>query len=371
MDAAIALSALLASWMLLSLSRAVAPALGLIDEPCERKVHSKPVPLAGGLAIVPVIIGLVIFFGDSGAETSSVVASMLLIFIVSILDDKFDLPATGRFGAQIIAASILVIGSGIQVTSLGNLFGMGEIQLGPMSTAFTIIAIVAAINAFNMIDGIDGLLGSIFAIMMTALTILFVLAGSITSAKLVGIAALAVLPFVYMNLTNEDSGKKIFMGDAGSMTLGLFASYMVIKGATTEAAYPPVGALYILAIPVFDIVRVSIARLARGISPFKAEKNHIHHILLAKGKLKALRLICLFSGVISSVGIALNYKQTTDATQLITLAVIFISLALYLRKSGIILEGSELKLVKQGASCSRNTPEAPFTNTDADQRSAA
>ncbi len=311
-----AVIAMFAVWALLFAAAAAAPKLGLIDSPeNSRKLHTTPTPLAGGLAVIPVVMVLAYVYLPDTGEALALIAAVSLIFVMGLIDDSRELPASLRFCVQIAAAAIVVHWGGANILQLGDLVGLGNIELGTIGgPIFTGVCIVAAINAFNMIDGVDGLLGSVTVVILAAAAALFSVHGNAAYAGFCVLAAAALLPYIDRNISDSRAKNKVFMGDAGSMALGLIVVFVVIKGATTEAAYQPVIALFLVAIPIFDMLRVFSSRLRRGVSPFHAEANHMHHVLWHTGKENTVRLIVASTALVAAAGTLLAGLGAAEST---------------------------------------------------------
>ena len=264
--------------------------LNLFDRPNERSSAEKPVPTLGGIAIFFSFI-FASSLGMSGygfPEMIYILTALLLIFFVGLKDDIVTLSPYKKLTAQIAAASILILLGDIRFTNLHGLFGIGGIGMIPsfLITTFTMVVII---NAFNLMDGIDGLASGLS--MMAALIFggWFFISGhfgyAILSFSLVG----ALAGFFYYNVYGKQY--KIFMGDTGSLVLGTIMSILVIRfnELNIDQAQPyaiesvPAISFAILAYPLFDTIRVMAIRMVHHQSPFRADKNHLHHRLLALG----------------------------------------------------------------------------------------
>lgn len=256
----------------------VAHARDLLDRPNHRTVHKKLTPRLGGAAIFAGFTSALTIFGDLSDGVQYILAGCLVIFFIGVKDDLATESAFRKLLIQILAAGIVMFPGGLRIPSLYGVFG---IELLPLwaSYGFTLLVIISITNAINLIDGLDGLAGTI------TLTILLTFGINFwrESMALAGMAlALSggVLGFLRYNIHKA----KIFMGDSGSLVLGFvvacFAVQFIRMGITPSA---PAVALCILIIPIFDTMRVFTLRLSRGQSPFKPDKNHLHHRLLAHG----------------------------------------------------------------------------------------
>ena len=162
----------------------VAIEIALVDKPCERKQHSGHIPLIGGISIFLAVLAASLLWLPNTLELRIyLIASAMMVFI-GALDDKFNLRVRVRIVGQIIIASLMIYGVGGYISNLGNLFGLGDVTLGPAGIIFTYVGIIVVINAYNMIDGIDGLIGSLSINTFTAIALLFIMSGKNRLLKL-------------------------------------------------------------------------------------------------------------------------------------------------------------------------------------------
>lgn len=303
----------------------IAIEVGLVDKPNERKQHSGHIPLIGGISIFLAVLAASLLWLPNTLELRMyLIASAMMVFI-GVLDDKFDLRVRIRIIGQIIVASLMIYGAGGYVSNLGNLFGFGNVELGSMGILFTYIAIIVVINAYNMIDGINGLIGSLSINTFTSIAILFIMSGQTNYLSYPLILATAILPYLIFNLGVFDKvlgkdTKRIFMGDAGSMFVGLSVIWLLTMGTQGEqASFRPVTALWICAIPLMDMLAIVIRRYKKGKSPFKPDRDHLHHILQRLGfsSQQTLVLISIIAVVLSTIGLAGEYFNIVESTMLL------------------------------------------------------
>ena len=259
----------------------------LFDEPDERKIHTIGIPTLGGLGVFAgFILSLLLMTSNSNRELQYFVAATITIFFLGIKDDILTISPAKKLIGQFIAAFILIHFGGLQITNLNGFMGVFEIPL-LISIPFTFTTIVFIINSFNLIDGVDGLVGSIGIVTSLCFGGYFLLAGqpfySIVGFSLAG----SLLAFLIFNF----SPARIFMGDTGSLLIGIVNSVMAIKfilvAGNKSSALPlasaPALAMAILIIPIFDTLRVFIMRILNKRSPFSPDRTHIHHFLLDLG----------------------------------------------------------------------------------------
>jgi UDP-GlcNAc:undecaprenyl-phosphate GlcNAc-1-phosphate transferase len=276
----------------------LAPRVGLVDLPNERKKHDGAIPLIGGLSIFTgVLITSSLFVEQSQLLNLYLISSALLVFI-GTMDDIYDLNVAPRMIFQGIVATVMVFGAGIYIHEFGDLFMIGNIDIGRYGMIFTMLACIAAINAFNMIDGIDGLAGTMSIISISSITILSALNAAYENILLPLILVVATLPYLFYNVSNRSpKAKKIFMGDAGSMFLGLTVIWLLVIGtqepSVNHASFRPVTALWIIAVPLMDMFAIMIRRMRKGVSPFQADNGHLHHICMRLGLSSRQALWCI------------------------------------------------------------------------------
>lgn len=259
--------------------------VGLVDCPSGRKQHEGDIPLIGGIAIFLGFIAGLVYSGITIPHLHAFVTATSLLFVIGIIDDYLDIPAIIKLIAQIIAALIMVYWAGLEIEGLSNLFYSGKFSLGNLSVPLTVIAVVGYTNAINMSDGVDGLAGSLTLTATLALMVAAYLAGYTQYFIYLGIFAASIVVFLIFNARHPLRKKAgIFLGDAGSLICGFIVSWFVICLATIQPrAIEAATALWIIAIPFIDLTAVMLKRMLRGKSPFAADREHFHHLLLAAG----------------------------------------------------------------------------------------
>lgn len=267
----------------------IAKVKNLFDEPGERTSHKTRIPTLGGLAIFAGLLFSIILwtpFNDFG-EMQYILCSFVIIFLIGAKDDIIPLSPNKKFIGQVLAAAILVFKSKVVITSLYGIFGIYEMPYW-VSISFSMFTILVIINAFNLIDGINGLSGSVGALINIALGTWFLLVDKIELAIIAFSLAGALIAFLKYNF----SPARIFMGDTGSMLVGLICATLVIKFLDYHSQDPngpysfkaaPAVAFGVLILPLFDTLRVFIKRILQGKSPFHPDRSHIHHMLIDIG----------------------------------------------------------------------------------------
>lgn len=294
----------------------------LFDLPSDRKVHKKAIPRLGGVSFFPTtlfsfcfVYALRILDGNSISsayaghllpELLLFACGMTLLYLTGIADDLVGVRYRQKFVIQIFCACLFPL-SGLWINDLYGLFGIHELS-AYVGMPFTVLTVVFITNAINLIDGIDGLASGLSSVALLVFTFLFINKGLWSYAMLSAGTFGVLVPFFYYNVFGSvERARKIFMGDTGSLTLGYTLSFLAIKYSQanpdvmsyTEGAF--VIAFSTLIIPAFDVVRVVMLRIREGKSPFEADKNHIHHKLLAiglspgKAMISLLCMSCAFS----------------------------------------------------------------------------
>lgn len=289
----------------------------ILDHPDERRVHSRPLPRGGGVAVVLafVVVGGVLALARDALPGMSfsrglppghllgLFAGAVLAMVIGAIDDRFDLRARWQFLGQLALAAIAIL-AGITVTFIGNPFGTGNILLiAPVGVAFTVIWIVGMINSLNFIDGLDGLSSGIAVIAAITLGVLSltVQVNQPLVAVLCFVLAGGLIGFLRWNFYPA----VIFQGTAGVMFLGYTLAVLAILGSAKV-----VVALMVLAVPIIDTFWVIVRRLSAGRSPFSPDRSHIHHLLLDLG-LSHRSTVLLIYAVCATLGLTSLFVSST------------------------------------------------------------
>lgn len=264
----------------------VAELKNLYDEPCSRKKHKKAIPTLGGIAIFAGFIFSVCFWSNQQQilELQYIISALIIMFFMGIKDDIINLVAYKKLIGQFIAAIILVIFAKIKFTSFYGIFEIYELP-SYVSIPFSILVIIAITNSINLIDGIDTLAGSVGIFANLTFGTWFYLTENYHYSILAFAMLGSLFAFLYFNKTPA----KIFMGDTGSLTLGIVLSILAIKFVELNRIYygplqfkilsAPTVAISILIVPLFDTLRVFTIRIFQSRSPLSPDREHIHHIL--------------------------------------------------------------------------------------------
>lgn len=297
--------------------RPLAIAVNLIDRPGGRKLHVGEVPVVGGLGM---LLGMVLGLGLlqlPETTAGALLAACAILVTVGLIDDRFGLSPWTRLPVQVVAAVVLIIGARSVVGTLGSPFGE-EIRLeGLFSFLFTVFVTVAAINAFNMLDGMDGLAGALAMVALGSLAILANDSGMVAALSISLVIMGAVAAFLLSNLPisiNRDV--RCFMGDSGSTLLGFSVAWLCIvvsQGPSQSAS--PVAMLWVVALPLYELSWTVIRRTIRGISPFKPDNGHLHHLVLQAGfgVRAAFVLFVVLAVLLASIGITIDRMGLPDS----------------------------------------------------------
>jgi len=307
----------------------------LYDEPGERRLHKVVVPNLGGVAIfIGISIATLLSLHQyEFIEFRYIQASMIILFFIGIKDDILIISPRKKFIAQVLCALILIIPGGIRFTNLHGILGFYEIDY-IASVFISLLAIVAIINATNLVDGIDGLAASIGIFSSVIFGIKFVITSNEDYTILCSAIIGSLMAFLWFNVYGKTN--KIFLGDTGSLILGLLISVQVIQynefsllTTPQEISFAPVFSLAILATPLADMIRVFAIRIYNGKSPFAPDMNHIHHRLLKLGfsHFNSTLIIVLTNGFIITLAFAFRFLNK-HALMAFLIVVIFLLLQL-------------------------------------------
>ena len=297
--------------LLIPMLNRMARRIDWVDIPDQRKRHLCAVPLTGGVAMLSACAVVMLGLRDVQPNLAGLALGSLLLVVVGIIDDWRPLRARLRISAQIAAALAAIYFDGTRLVDLGQLFGPFTLALGFMAVPFTVFGIVGVINALNLSDGVDGLAGGLawVALFWFLMVVLFGgPAGALTgSAQLIALLVTvmgAIAGFLAFNMrTPWRARAEVFMGDSGSTFLGFVLAWLAVRTSSASGAggLPPVFALWILAIPLFDTVSCMLRRVASGVTPMTPDRRHLHHLLLALG-LTAGQAVLLLHGAAFLLG---------------------------------------------------------------------
>ncbi|MEO6350636.1 MAG: MraY family glycosyltransferase [Candidatus Limnocylindrales bacterium] len=360
------------SFLLTPLAIRFAPRLGAIDVPdSERRVHQRPIPRTGGLAVATsfVAVGVAGFILSQvfdialpgrpvrSAEIAALMIGVAVGALIGYIDDRYQLRARWQFVAQVVLAGIAIVG-GIRIDRIPNPFGEGAFLFGTdtigtiAAVAATTLWIVGMLNSANFIDGLDGLLAGVALIAVTTLGVisLFVPPVQPVVAMLCALLAGSLLGFLPYNFHPA----RVFIGTAGVFAVGYALAVLSVLGTAKVAV-----ALLVLGVPVIDTFWIIIRRVSQGQSPFDADRGHFHHRLLDLGLTHRQAVLMIYSIciVLAALSLALSGRGQISAFLVIVLAG---GLALYLmtRRAGQSLDRSSYPDDPPGGASASTEPDA-------------
>lgn len=320
--------AFLIAFLLTPVVKALAHKVGAVDVPKdERRMHSRPIPRMGGLAIFLGFILSALLFVELSSQIRGMLLGGAIIVVLGIFDDIYALPALPKFFIQIVAALIAVYhGNVIQVLSNPNVFSSDPYWvLGAWSIPMTVIWIVAITNAVNLIDGLDGLAVGVATISSLTMLVIAMLVSDGVVALIMAALAGSCLGFMPYNLNPA----KIFMGDTGSTFLGFILATMSIQGlfkfyTIISFAVP----FLMLGLPIFDTCFAVFRRLSKGQNPMAPDRSHVHHRLIDMGcnQKQAVAVLYVISAILGLSAVVLTTSGELKA--MVLLIALFIAAAI-------------------------------------------
>ncbi len=292
-----------------------------MDIPNQRKLNTVVIPTLGGIGIfIGVNISTLIFLPDIKlTELRFLYAAIIMMFFIGLKDDLLVISARKKFLVQIAASLLLVVMGGFQITNAYGLLGMNE--LSPwFGIPLTVLIFLFLINAINLIDGIDGLAAGIGVLTCSVTGLWFYEVGALGYAIISTAVAASLMAFMRFNLFSDKN--KIFMGDTGSLILGVILGVIVITFNELNASvaqpfyfkYAPLVVIGLLIVPITDTIRVFAIRIYHNKSPFSPDNNHIHHLLIKAGLTHLIASCLLFGYTIFFTLLALTFQLYVDIT---------------------------------------------------------
>lgn len=336
-----ALASFFVTFLAILALRPVAVAVDLVDRPGGRKMHHGDVPIVGGLAM---FLGVVVGMGavpQGQAIGPEFLAACAILVTIGLLDDRFELSPWARLPVQASAAILMIVGTDAMVTTLGQFPGGIDVSFhGWTAAAFTVLITMAAINAFNMLDGMDGLAGATAVVSLAGLGYLAWSAGLRSIAAICFMIAGAVCAFLMFNVPARfNRPLRCFMGDAGSTLLGFTIAWLCIgitQGPVRAAS--PVTALWIVALPLYELIWTTVRRVKRGVSPFHPDRKHFHHLLLQAGLgVRGAFVVYVYLDVVLAVaGIVMNQCGMKDGDSLLLLFVMGAFIVRFMHRAELV-----------------------------------
>ena len=282
--------------------------LKLLDTAGDRSSHKVSTPFFGGIAIFTGVICSLLFWSDNFENIQFILVSILIVFIVGLIDDLRAISAFKKLIGQILATLVLIFLGDLQIDSMHGVLGVHDLPIWA-SVSFTIFVVIVIINGFNLIDGIDGLAGGLGLISSLSFGVIAIIIGQVDIALIAFSLSGALVGFLRFNIFPA----RIFMGDTGSLVVGMILSVLAINcikyGLVNENySLPQIGpllAISFLAVPLFDSLRVFIVRAINGNGTLTAARDHVHHAFIDLGVGHKYTSLILFS--VSAIIIVLTY----------------------------------------------------------------
>lgn len=290
-------TALLVAWAFHPLCRRVALKSGVVDRPNHRRLNDKPIPVMGGVGVFfGVVAAMAIMWWHLGGMIVEYIALLcgFMILILGVIDDKYNLSPFVKIMAEMMLLSVAVLYGGFYVDELHGLWGIDKLPVW-LAVSTTIVVGVGIINAINLIDGVDGLCSGYISVLSLIYGLLFLYLGDVSYALLAFALLGALIPFICYNQSRGVN--KMFLGDGGSLSLGVLIFAFIVRGMESSSellsGYGVSFSLAILALPLFDALRVVLMRVLRGVSPLHGDKSHLHHVFIERGWSHAATSIAL------------------------------------------------------------------------------
>jgi UDP-N-acetylmuramyl pentapeptide phosphotransferase/UDP-N-acetylglucosamine-1-phosphate transferase len=316
----------------------------LMEEPNGRSSHWQKTPSLGGVAIFAAVAIVFTVIAQWASPTNTalfqVLPSIVILFFIGLKDDILVIDPVKKLIAQLIASGMFIFLTDIRISDLHGVLGIFELPYG-ISFGLTLFIFVVITNAYNLIDGIDGLAGCLGIVATTIYGFYYALADVVWMAILCATLVGALSGFLWFNFSRT---QKIFMGDSGSLVVGFILAVLSIKFIQFNEGHnvlyihnAPTIAIAILGIPLFDTLRVFGHRLVRGISPFSADRNHIHHLLVERGLSHGKTSLWLSAISVVAIGLCFTFvRQSSIAYSLIGVLLAFVIYALIVRRRFLV-----------------------------------
>lgn len=266
----------------------------LVDNPGVRKLQKEPVPVMGGFVVFFGIVVALCFFKATVNYVNlfSTLCAMMVMLYIGTMDDIIDMRAWSKFLIEILVSILILYGTRSLMNNFQGLFGLESLPV-PLAIIFTVISMVGIINSINLIDGVDGLASGMSIFILGVFALYLFLAHEYSYCALAVICAGSLIPFFVYNVFSTMS--KMFLGDGGAIMIGVVIASITVnilkgKGPVYSEFVPDFQRMSLMSfclatmsVPIFDTLRVMTTRILKRLSPFHADKTHLHHHLLAKG----------------------------------------------------------------------------------------
>ncbi|TQS71256.1 undecaprenyl/decaprenyl-phosphate alpha-N-acetylglucosaminyl 1-phosphate transferase [Ornithinibacillus gellani] len=301
------------------------------DLPNNRKVHKDPIPTLGGIAIfISFIIGLIITQPE-GKYHVAILAGAVIVLIVGILDDLFELSPKAKLIGQLLAAGVVVFGGGLQVEFINLPFG-GQVEFGILSTVFTILWIVGITNAINLIDGMDGLAGGVSAIALLTIAAMAMIISHVYVFTMAIVLFFSTIGFLRYNFYPA----RIFMGDTGALFLGYMISVLALLGFKNVAIISFVIPIFILGVPIADTLIAIVRRYINKQPISGADKSHLHHRLMKLGFTHKQTVLFIYGLSLMFSVTAILFSMTTVWGSILIFTIAILTVQILIESLGLI-----------------------------------
>jgi len=318
------LMALMITVIIVPFANKLAFVINAVDVPSERKIHTKPMPSLGGLAIsISFSISALICL-EFNPVFKAFLVGLIVITITGVIDDIWHIPSPVKFAGEIAASLLFIYLSGIVIVSFGDLIGTGSIGTGRYAIPVTVFCMVGVINALNFADGLDGLAGGICAVACLFLAYFSFISGNQFYLILIVAIFGSLIGFLYYNRYPA----KVFMGDTGSLVLGYILSViciLLVQATNGSSLVLPISMAIVMGLPIVDTVLVMTNRMLHGKSPFKPDKIHLHDRLLSLGFKHTTVVYIIYAGMFSCGMLAILIQDLEEYYQF-TIGVVYASL---------------------------------------------
>jgi UDP-GlcNAc:undecaprenyl-phosphate/decaprenyl-phosphate GlcNAc-1-phosphate transferase len=312
---------LLSLTLILAMTK-IASRIGLVDVPSSIKTHEGQIPMVGA-ALFLAFCGAAVLLQPQPSGLTSLLIGLFPIVALGMIDDLFDLGALAKLIGQCLCVSVLIFPAHLLIRSAGDLLGGQSFLLGHWAIPVTIFAMVGLVNAVNMIDGLDGLAGGISLIAFIWFGIAATLLGLTGDLSIILVLAFVVLGFLVFNFRHPWRARaSMFLGDAGSMMLGLSLAYVAVElSQRGQNSMSPIAVLWVLAIPTIDTLSLMIRRVASGKGLLSSDRRHVHDLLQLAGlSANATTLVIVgISAVLGGIGVGGWYFGVSDRHLLVGL----------------------------------------------------
>lgn len=320
----------IASIILTPIVRKLAFRIGAVDHPNHRKVHTMIMPRIGGLAIFTAFLVGYLLLRPEDSHSTGILVGAVIIILTGLLDDMLEITAKAKVVGQLAAAIVVVTWGGLQIEFINLPFG-GQLEFGFLSIPITILWIISITNVINLIDGLDGLAAGVSTIALVTLAIMAIIMGDPFVFATAAILAASSAGFLIYNFYPA----KIFMGDTGSLFLGYMISVLALLGFKNVAVISLIIPVIMLGVPISDTFFAIVRRIRMKQKISAPDKSHLHHCLIKSGFSHKQSVLIIY-GIAALFGLAaILFSQATVWGSVILVAVILISLELFVESIGL------------------------------------